>query len=90
MAAVLTDVIPLEQAGTLYGLFCERLKRSPHHPAYRSYSNDTKSWYDVTWEEVATQVARWQEALLKEELEPGDRVAINLKNCKEWVYFDYR
>ncbi len=88
MAAVLTDVIPLEQAGTLYGLFCERLKRSPHLPAYRSYSNDTKSWYDVTWEEVSTQVARWQEALLKEDLEPGDRVAINLKNCKEWVFFD--
>ena len=88
MAAVLTDVIPLEQAGTLYGLFCERLKRSPHHTAYRSYSNDTKSWYDVTWEEVATQVARWQEALSNENLEPGDRVAINLKNCKEWVFFD--
>ncbi|NQY27535.1 MAG: long-chain fatty acid--CoA ligase [Piscirickettsiaceae bacterium] len=88
MAAVLTDVIPLEQAGTLYGLFCERLKRSPHLPAYRSYSNETKSWYDVTWEEVSTQVARWQEALLKEDLEPGDRVAINLKNCKEWVFFD--
>ena len=88
MAAVLADVIPLEQAGTLYGLFRERLKRSPHHTAYRSYSSDKNLWYDVTWEEVATQVARWQEALLREELEPGDRVAINLKNCKEWVFFD--
>ncbi|MFW5451420.1 MAG: AMP-dependent synthetase/ligase [Methylophagaceae bacterium] len=88
MAAVLTDTIPQEQAGTLYGLFRERLKRSPHDTAYRSYSNETKSWYDVTWEEVATQVARWQDALAKEDLEPGDRVAINLKNCKEWVIFD--
>ena len=88
MAAVLTDTIPQEQAGTLYGLFRERLKRSPHNPAYRSYSNKTKSWYDVTWEEVATQVARWQDAIAKEQLEPGDRVAINLKNCKEWVIFD--
>ncbi len=88
MAAVLTDTIPQEQAGTLYGLFRERLKRSPHNTAYRSYSNETKSWYDVTWEEVATQVARWQDALAKEDLEPGDRVAINLKNCKEWVIFD--
>lgn len=84
----MADTIPLEQAGTLYGLFRERLKRSPHHPAYRSYSNKNKSWYDVTWEEVATQVARWQEAIAKEELEAGDRVAINLRNCKEWVIFD--
>lgn len=88
MAAVLTDIIPQEQAGTLYGLFRERLKRSPHHTAYRSYDSESKSWYDVSWEEVATQVARWQEALLQENLEVGDRVAINLRNCKEWVFFD--
>ncbi|MFW5426361.1 MAG: AMP-dependent synthetase/ligase [Methylophagaceae bacterium] len=83
-----TDVIPQEQAGTLYGLFRERLKRSPHHAAYQNYSTKDKVWYDITWEEVSTQVARWQDALAKEGLEPGDRVAINLKNCKEWVYFD--
>ncbi len=88
MASVSTDVIPLEQAGTLYGLFLERLKRSPHHAAYHNYSTNDKSWYDITWEEVATQVARWQDALEKEGLESGDRVAINLKNCKEWVFFD--
>ena len=88
MAEVSTDTIPLEQAGTLYGLFQERLKRSPHHAAYRSYDAKDKAWYDITWEEVSTQVARWQEAIEKEGLEPGDRVAINLKNCKEWVFFD--
>ena len=88
MASTMTDFIAPEQAGTLYGLFSERLKRSPHLPAYRSYSSKDKAWYDITWEEVATQVARWQEALEKEDLEPGDRVAINLKNCKEWVFFD--
>jgi len=88
MAEVSTDIIPLEQAGTLYGLFRERLKRSPHHAAYHSYDSKDKAWYDITWEEVSTQVARWQEAIEKEGLEPGDRVAINLKNCKEWVFFD--
>jgi len=82
------DSIPPEQAGTLYGLFQERLKRSPHHVAYRSYSNSRKEWYDISWQEVAIQVARWQDALAKEELAAGDRVAINLKNCKEWVFFD--
>tara|TARA_R110001583_G_scaffold41891_1_gene133157 strand:+ start:55205 stop:57076 length:1872 start_codon:yes stop_codon:yes gene_type:complete len=84
----LTDAISPEQAGTLYGLFQERLKRSPQHTAYRSYSNSRKQWYDITWQEVAIQVARWQNALAKEALAPGDRVAINLKNCEEWVFFD--
>jgi len=80
--------IPPEQAGTLYGLFQQRLKRSPQHAAYRSYSNSRKEWYDTSWQQVAIQVARWQDALAKEDLAPGDRVAINLKNCKEWVIFD--
>jgi long-chain acyl-CoA synthetase len=82
------DVISAEQAGTLYGLFTERLQRSPNQTAYRSYNSDTKEWFDTTWAEVATQVARWQAAFNKEQLQPGDRVAINLHNCVEWVIFD--
>jgi len=82
------DVISTEQAHTLYGLFQERVKRSPTHTAYRSYNNDQKTWYDTSWQEVAVQVARWQAALLNENLNPGDRVALNLRNCKEWVFFD--
>jgi len=82
------DVISTDEAQTLYGLFQQRLKRSPQHVAYRSYNNDSKSWYDTTWQQVAEQVARWQAAFLAENLEPGDRVALNLRNCKEWVFFD--
>lgn len=82
------DVISTDEAQTLYGLFQERLKRSPDHVAYRSYNSDTETWYDTTWQEVATQIARWQAALLTENLEPGDRVALNLRNCMEWVFFD--
>ncbi|WP_438971183.1 AMP-dependent synthetase/ligase [Methylophaga sp.] len=88
MTTTKTDNISAEQAGTLYGLFLERLSRSPEHVAYRSYSNETNSWYDTTWREVAVEVARWQTALSKENLEPGDRVALNLRNAKEWVFFD--
>ena len=83
-----TDFILPEHAGTLYGLFLERLKRNPHHIAYRSYSKSSKSWYDLSWKQVAGHVARWQKTLANEDLAPGDRVAINLKNCKEWVFFD--
>ena len=88
MATEQVDIIPIEQARTLYGLFQQRLKRSPKDRAYRSFSTTDKSWYDITWEETASHIARWQDALSKENLAPGDRVAINLKNCKEWVIFD--
>lgn len=88
VVSTIGEPIPVEQAGTLYGLFQERLKRSPLRTAYRSYSSSQKQWYNTSWQEVAVQVARWQDALAKENLMPGDRVAINLKNCKEWVFFD--
>lgn len=82
------DVISPDEAGTLYGLFQQRLQRSPNNVAYRSYNSDNKTWNDITWQEVAEQVSRWQTALLAENLEPGDRVALNLRNSKEWVFFD--
>lgn len=88
MAKAGTDYISTEQAGTLYGLFLERLSRSPADIAYQSFSPQTQTWYTTTWREVAQQVARWQQALAAEQLEPGDRVALNLRNCKEWVFFD--
>ena len=34
------------------------------------------------------QVARWQAALAKEGLVKGDRVAVMLRNCPQWVMFD--
>lgn len=82
------DVISTEQAHTLYGLFQERIKRSPSHTAYRSYNSESKTWYDTNWQQVAEQVARWQAALLTENLKAGDRIALNLRNCMEWVFFD--
>jgi long-chain acyl-CoA synthetase len=33
-------------------------------------------------------VARWRDALRAEGLKSGDRVAILLRNCPEWVIFD--
>ncbi|WP_297811777.1 AMP-dependent synthetase/ligase [uncultured Methylophaga sp.] len=83
-----TDYISAEQAGTLYGLFRERLSRSPDQIAYQSYSPETKDWVGTTWHEVGQHVARWQAALANEDLQPGDRVALNLRNCRDWVFFD--
>ncbi len=56
--------------------------------AYQSYDLSTGRWLDYTWAQIEREVARWQAALSKEGLAPGDRVAIMLRNCPEWVIFD--
>ncbi|MEO7622062.1 MAG: AMP-binding protein, partial [Gallionella sp.] len=86
MLADQNDVITPEQAGTLHGLFLERVRRSQNKVAYRYFSSDT--WRDITWQEVLTEVTRWQAALADLRLQRGDRVAIMLRNCPYWVMFD--
>ena len=71
---------------TLAQLFRERVKRSSEHIAYRYFEN--KNWHDLTWQNMSVHVANWQSALEKENLAAGDRVAIMLRNCPEWVMFD--
>jgi long-chain acyl-CoA synthetase len=83
-----TDIISLETAKTLHGALCERALRSADECAYMQFDEDRDAWVDYTWNETKQQVARWQQALLNEGLEPGDRVAIMLRNCWEWVLFD--
>ncbi len=82
------DLIPLERASTLDGLFYQRVRRSPERIAYRWYERASNGWRAITWRETADQVARWREALLAEGLKPGDRVAILLRNCPDWVIAD--
>jgi len=82
------DLISVESARTLDGLLVQRIKRSPDGLAYRSYDRASSSWVDLTWNDVGRQVVRWQDALAEEDLQPGDRVAVLLRNCPEWVYFD--
>lgn len=74
--------------GSLCGLFEARVAASSQKVAYRQFDESTDEWVSFTWAQVATEVARWQAALVKEGLVPGDRVAIMLKNCVEWVIFD--
>ncbi len=83
-----TDIISSERAGTLAGLFRERCKRSPDATAYIQYDDTEEDWKTFSWRETADDVSRWQQALLKEGLEAGDRVALMLRNRREWVIFD--
>ncbi len=80
------DVISPEQAVTLHGLFLERVRRSPDKVAFRYFKQD--AWRDLTWQEMQSEVARWQAALAGLGLQPGDRVAIMLRNCPQWVMFE--
>lgn len=77
-----------DQVLTLYGLFQARVAASPDKVAYRQFDAKSESWLAFTWTQVAVEVARWQKAFAKENLAPGDRVAVMLKNCVEWVIFD--
>ncbi|MDQ2696872.1 MAG: long-chain fatty acid--CoA ligase [Pseudomonadota bacterium] len=83
-----TDIIRPEQAGTLAGLFRERVARTPDAVAYRQFDAGQGGWVDLTWHQAAAHVGRWQAALRRESLAAGDRVAIMLRNCREWVFFD--
>ncbi len=83
-----SHLIPVAGAVTLDGLFRERVKRTPDLVAYKAWSEQHRHWRDYTWAQMDRQVARWQAALEKEDLQPGDRVAVMLRNSPEWVLFD--
>ncbi|MCB1864868.1 MAG: long-chain fatty acid--CoA ligase [Chromatiales bacterium] len=82
------DLISLDEAGTLDSLFMRRVERSADRVAYLTHDRATDTWIESTWGEVGHAVACWQAALRAEGLKPGDRVAVLLRNCKEWVIFD--
>jgi len=81
-------IITPQQAGTLPGLFNERVNRSADKPAYRSYDGLNGVWMDMSWREMAKEIERWEKALFSEKLQAGDRVAIMARNSRLWVMFD--
>ncbi len=82
-----TDYITPEVAKTLPGLLQQRVLHSANAIAY-GYHNGEQGWADLSWQNVADQIANIQQAIKQEQLERGDRVAIMLRNCPEWVMFD--
>ncbi|MES9949646.1 MAG: long-chain fatty acid--CoA ligase [Candidatus Thiodiazotropha sp.] len=82
------DTIQLKDADTIGAVFKERVKRSPDATAYIQYDEEREVWQETSWGEMAQMVAHWQAAFRNENLRPGDRVAIMLRNCREWAIFD--
>ena len=81
-------VIPCAEAGTLPGLLLKRVSETPDAPAYSMRPEAATKWQTVTWRETEALIGRWRRALAGEELLPGDRVAVLLPNCVEWVCFE--
>jgi len=82
------EIITLDEAITLAGLFKERTRRTPDRIAYRYYDPEQAIWKNSTWSEMRDETARWQTAFLQEGLKRGDRVGIMMPNRREWVMFD--
>jgi long-chain acyl-CoA synthetase len=82
------NIITPEHAVTLDGLFYERAQKTPDKVAYVQYNKNSQQWEDTTWNEMSHSVALWQTAMKQEQLFEGDRVAVLLKNSKEWIIFD--
>ncbi len=80
--------IPARLAGTLDGLFRERVRVSPNRLAYSQYDRSQKVWRDFSWADMAAQVHRWQDAIQQEDLKTTDRVALLLPNGVDWVAFE--
>ena len=66
------DPIAAAEAGTLPGLF---LRHGEGTLGRRSYA----------WHDTCSFAARWQTALAVEHLDPGQRVAMLLRDSVEWV-----
>jgi len=86
------DVISIEEAKSLPELFQERVKRTPAAIAYRYFdtteNTSEEKWLTYSWSEANKQILSIQAALAKENLQPGDRVALMLRNCPQWVFFE--
>jgi len=83
-----TDYLTPEAIKTLPGLFWKRVERSPEKTAHRFYDKIKEQWKEITWKAMGDRVAQWYAALAREELAPGDRVALMIPNGPDWVSFD--
>lgn len=79
------DIITVDTAETLHGLFRQRVARTPDSIAYRQYDTGERVWKAYSWTQLADMLENWQIAFHNEGLAAGDRVAILLPNSIEWV-----
>ena len=82
------DYITPVTASNLSDLFYERVKRSSNDIGYRYFDETSDTWKDLSWNDIAKSIQLWHNAFRHEGLVQGDRVAIMMRNCPDWVIFD--
>ncbi len=82
------DIIHPNVAPTLIELLNERARRTPQNTGYKFCNKINGEWQDISWLQMKQNVDLWRTALMQEKFEPGDRIAIMLPNCPEWVCLD--
>ena len=88
MALRETRYVAIESGDTLADVFARRVALTPGVVAYREFDPALPGWRSYKWSEIARLAARMRAALAAEGLKPGERVAIMLRNCCEWIAFD--
>jgi len=81
-----TDLIGAGVAETIPGLMRLRVARSSRESAYSEHLDGV--WKVTTWQDLDARVDQYRIALDRSGLAPGDRVAIMLPNCIDWIAFD--
>lgn len=81
-------LIEEREVDSLPGLFRARQAKTPDAMAYRQYDVASQKWTQTSWRDMANEIARWQAAFIKDGLQAGDKVAVMLRNSREWVVFD--
>ena len=82
------NFISASEALNLSHLLQCRAERTPNALAYRQCAPGKDEWASYTWSQVQDEVERWRKAFHASGLEPGDRVAVMLRNSVEWVFFE--
>ena len=60
----------------------------PHPAASSTATSPGAAWEDVTVDEVAQRIERWQAAFRREGFAPGERIALCARNGVNWVAID--
>jgi len=79
--------VPPPACITLPQVFEARVRATPEADAYIQHDL-AEGWRTWSWAAIGQEMTRWKRALASERIPPGERVALMLNNCVEWVCFE--
>jgi long-chain acyl-CoA synthetase len=83
-----TRYLAFDESATIADVFALRCRTSPNAPAYREFDGVTKEWRGIDWREAGDRAARMREGLRRDGMQPGERMAVMLRNCINWIVAD--